>query len=82
MGIANGASKAAVGQLTRAMAEAWSGQGKNVNALAPRVFKTELTEVVSKDTECAVANAAQTCCGRNGQLDELAGPPQLFAGMH
>ena len=64
------------------MTEAWLGQGKNVNALAQGFFKTELTEVVFKDTECAAANAAQTCSGRNGQLDDLAGPRQFFAGMH
>ena len=32
-GIAYGASKGGVGQMTRAMAEAWSGDGINTNAI-------------------------------------------------
>src|SRR5690606_26102135 len=34
-GIAYGASKAGICQLTRAMAEAWSASGVNCNAIAP-----------------------------------------------
>ena len=41
-GIAYGASKAGVGQLTRAMAEEWSSDGVNVNAIGPGFFPTEL----------------------------------------
>ena len=44
-GIAYGASKAGVAQMTRAMAEAWSPFGINANAIAPGFFKTELTIV-------------------------------------
>jgi len=40
-GIAYGASKGGISQLTRAMAEAWSRDGINTNAIAPGFFPTE-----------------------------------------
>lgn len=73
-GIAYGASKGGVGQLTRAMAEAWSRHGITANALAPGFFPTELTGPVFSDPQLAERNAAQTCMGRNGELDDLVGP--------
>ena len=73
-GIAYGASKGGVGQLTRAMAEAWSPHGITANALAPGFFPTELTGAVFGDPERAARNAAQTCIGRNGDLADLVGP--------
>lgn len=73
-GIAYGASKGGVGQLTRAMAEAWSRHGITANALAPGFFPTELTGPVFGDPALAARNAAQTCIGRNGALADLVGP--------
>jgi gluconate 5-dehydrogenase len=73
-GIAYGASKGGIGQLTRAMAEAWSRHGITANALAPGFFPTELTEPVFSDPDLAKKNAAQTCIGRNGKLSDLTGP--------
>jgi NAD(P)-dependent dehydrogenase (short-subunit alcohol dehydrogenase family) len=73
-GVAYGASKGGVGQLTRAMAEAWSRHGITANALAPGFFPTELTGPVFSDPARAAANAAQTCIGRNGDLDDILGP--------
>ena len=73
-GIAYGASKAAIGQLTRAMAEAWSADGINANAIGPGFFPTELTGPVFADPERAAGNAAQTCIGRNGALEDMDGP--------
>lgn len=73
-GIAYGASKGAIGQLTRAMAEAWSPHGITANALAPGFFPTELTGPVFGNPELAARNAAQTCIGRNGALADLVGP--------
>lgn len=77
-GLAYGASKGGIGQLTRAMAEAWSGDGITANALAPGFFPTELTSAVFADPERAARNAAQTCIGRNGVLDDLIGPALFF----
>lgn len=73
-GIAYGASKAGIGQLTRAMAEAWSPQGITANAIGPGFFKTELTEAVFADPDRAERNARQTCIGRNGRLEDIDGP--------
>ncbi len=77
-GLAYGASKGGVEQLTRAMAEAWSASGITVNALAPGFFPTELTGPVFSDPELAARNAAQTCIGRNGELADLYGPLLFF----
>lgn len=73
-GVAYGASKAGVGQLTRAMAEAWSKDGITANAIGPGFFPTELTGPVFADPERAARNAAQTCVGRNGDLSDIDGP--------
>ncbi|MEP5728095.1 MAG: SDR family oxidoreductase [Sulfitobacter sp.] len=73
-GIAYGASKAGIAQLTRAMAEAWSKNGITANAIGPGFFPTELTAAVFDDPERAARNAAQTCAGRNGMLEDLDGP--------
>ncbi|XAT57254.1 SDR family oxidoreductase [Rhodobacteraceae bacterium IMCC1335] len=73
-GVSYGASKAGIAQLTRAMAEAWSGFGINANAIGPGFFPTELTGPVFADAERAARNAAQTCIGRNGDLSDIDGP--------
>lgn len=73
-GIAYGATKGGVAQMTRAMAEAWSGCGVTANAIGPGFFPTELTAPVFNDPERAARNAAQTCIGRNGRMEDLDGP--------
>jgi gluconate 5-dehydrogenase len=73
-GIAYGATKAGIGQLTRAMAEAWSPFGITANAIGPGFFPTELTAAVFDDPDRAARNAAQTCMNRNGRLEDIDGP--------
>ncbi|NRA99289.1 MAG: SDR family oxidoreductase [Rhodobacteraceae bacterium] len=73
-GIAYGATKGGIAQLTRAMAQAWSEQGITANALGPGFFPTELTAPVFDDKDRAARNAAQTCIGRNGVPEDLDGP--------
>ena len=73
-GLAYGASKGGIAQLTRAMAEEWSGDGICVNAIGPGFFPTELTKSVFDDAERAERNAMQTCIGRNGKLEDIDGP--------
>ena len=73
-GLAYGASKGGIAQLTRAMAEEWSRDGICVNAIGPGFFPTELTKSVFDDAERAERNAMQTCIGRNGKLEDIDGP--------
>ncbi|MBE1283759.1 MAG: SDR family oxidoreductase [Rhodobacteraceae bacterium] len=73
-GIAYGTTKAGLVQMTRAMAEAWSHDGITANAIGPGFFPTDLTAPVFADPERADRNAAQTCIGRNGRLDDIDGP--------
>ena len=77
-GLAYGASKGGIGQLTRAMAEAWSRDGITANALGPGFFPTELTAPVFADADRAARNAAQTCVGRNGTMADMVGPALFF----
>jgi NAD(P)-dependent dehydrogenase (short-subunit alcohol dehydrogenase family) len=72
-GLAYGASKGGITQLTRAMAEAWSRHGINCNAMAPGFFPTELTAPVYENPELLDRLAAQTTIGRNGELADLDG---------
>ena len=78
-GIAYGASKGGVAQMTRAMAEAWSGYGITANAIGPGFFRTELTAAVFNDPERAARNASQTCIGRNGEPEDIDGPVLFLA---
>lgn len=78
-GIAYGASKGGVEQMTRAMAEAWSRDGINANALAPGFFHTELTGPVFADPSVSAMHAAATCIGRNGEMADIEGPLLFLA---
>ena len=78
-GLAYGASKGGVSQLTRAMAEAWSRHGIMCNAIAPGFFPTALTESVFSDPETEARVAGQTTVGRNGRLEDLCGITVFFA---
>ena len=70
-----GASKGGIMQLTRAMAEAWSGNqsGITCNAIGPGFFKTGLTSVLYDQKDVIDALARKTIIGRNGELDDLKG---------
>ena len=74
-----GAGKGGVVQLTRAIAQAWSAQGITCNAIGPGFFPTPLTAAVFNNPELAARNAAQTCAGRNGKLEDLYGATVFLA---
>ena len=78
-GLAYGVSKGGVAQMTRAMAEAWSCDGINSNAIAPGFFRTELTAPVFADPNRAARNAEQTCIGRNGEPEDIDGTVLFLA---
>lgn len=78
-GLAYGASKGGVCQLTRAMAEAWSRHNIACNAIAPGFYPTSLTATLFDDPATAAKLAAQTAMGRNGEMADLFGATILFA---
>lgn len=68
-------SKAAIINLTRSLALEWGPQNVRVNAVAPAMFRTRMTEAVLQRSEAAIA--AATPMKRIGQPGELA-PSVLF----
>ena len=74
-GLPYGTSKGGVIQLTRSMAEAWSGSASGItcNAIAPGFFKTGLTASLFEDNTVIDALARQTIIGRNGIFEDLDG---------
>lgn len=74
-----GAGKGGVVQLTRAIAQEWSPHGVTCNAIGPGFFPTALTSAVFDNPELAQRNAAQTCIGRNGRLEDLYGATIFLA---
>ena len=70
------ASKAAVINLTRALAVEWGPQNIRVNCIAPGLFRTRMTEgIIAQGAEAAVANTSPL--RRIGQPGEIA-PTVLF----
>ena len=78
-GLAYGASKGGVCQLTRAMAEAWSRYGITCNAIAPGFFPTDLTAPVFSDPKQAQWVKNRALLRRHGKLEDLYGVTIFFA---
>lgn len=78
-GLAYGAAKGGICQLTRAMAEAWSRHHITCNAIAPGFFPTRLTKAIFDDPALAAERAARTAIGRNGEMNDLFGATIFFA---
>ncbi len=70
---AYGASKAAVGALTKSLAVEFAPHGVTVNAIAPGVFPTALNGELVSNTERGRELLMRTPMNRFGQLDEIAG---------
>jgi 2-dehydro-3-deoxy-D-gluconate 5-dehydrogenase len=67
------ATKAAVANLTRALANEWASLGINVNAIAPSYFSTSMTSALRGDAERAEALLARIPAGRWGEPEDLKG---------
>ena len=72
------ASKAALRQLTRAMAVDFGDFGVRVNSLCPGYIVTAMTSASHDDPEANEARAERTILGRWGQPDDLVGPCQFL----
>jgi len=76
---AYGVSKGAVSAMTRGLAEAWSRDGVNCNAIAPGYVPTGLTTGIFDGGERERWAANLTLIGRNSTLDDLRGVTLFLA---
>lgn len=67
------ASKGGIGQLTMALANEWSSQGVNVNAIAPGYIATDVTQALRDDEDRYQAILGRIPAGRWGTPDDLKG---------
>jgi NAD(P)-dependent dehydrogenase (short-subunit alcohol dehydrogenase family) len=76
---AYGASKAAVGSLTKTLAVEWSRHGVLVNAILPGLFRTELNAGLLDGTDRGREFLARSPIGRFGKVEELVGAAVFLA---
>ncbi|MBU2880815.1 2,5-didehydro-3-deoxy-L-galactonate 5-reductase [Psychrosphaera sp. B3R10] len=68
------ASKGAIGQLVKALANEWAGKGVNVNAIAPGYIDTDNTEALRNDPIRSKSILDRIPQGRWGTPDDFKGP--------
>jgi NAD(P)-dependent dehydrogenase (short-subunit alcohol dehydrogenase family) len=76
---AYGASKAAVGSLTKTLAVEWSRHGVLVNAILPGLFRTKLNASLLDGTDRGREFLARSPIGRFGKVEELVGAAVFLA---
>ena len=76
---AYGASKAAVGSLTKSLAVEWSRHGVLVNAILPGLFRTEMNAQLLDDTARGREFLLRSPMGRWGKVEELVGAAVFLA---
>lgn len=75
------ASKGAVGQLTRALANEWAPHGVQVNAIAPGYIETRMTTALRENPEREPAITSRIPAGRWGVTDDLKGAMVFLASQ-
>jgi 2-deoxy-D-gluconate 3-dehydrogenase len=73
------ASKGAVGQLTKALANEWAGKGLNVNAIAPGYIRTDNTAALQADATRNRQILERIPAGRWGDVSDLTGAAVFLA---
>ena len=73
------ASKGAIGQLTKALANEWAPKGVQVNAIAPGYIKTDNTAALQADPVRAPAILSRIPAGRWGEPDDFKGAVVFLA---
>ena len=68
------ASKGAVAQLTKALANEWAGRGVNVNAIAPGYMRTDNTAALQEDAVRSRQILERIPAGRWGEPPDIVGP--------
>ncbi|KAI0153082.1 hypothetical protein GGR57DRAFT_155215 [Xylariaceae sp. FL1272] len=67
------ASKGAVGQLTKSLANGWSDKGVTVNAIAPGYIATEMNTALLNDPDRLASISSRIPAGRWGTGDDFKG---------
>lgn len=75
------ASKGAIGQFTKALAHELAPRGIRVNALAPGVIDTPMTETTRANDAAISRFMMHTPLGRTGKPEELVGPVIFLASQ-
>jgi len=73
------ASKGAVGQLTKALANEWAKKGVNVNAIAPGYIRTDNTAALQADETRTRQILERIPAGRWGEVSDLTGAAVYLA---
>ncbi len=73
------AAKGGIVQLTKALANEWSSQGVNVNAIAPGYIRTQLNVHVWQDPERSEQTLTRIPSGRWGEAQDLQGTAIFLA---
>lgn len=73
------ASKGGVAQLTKALSNQWSGQGINVNAIAPGYIDTDMNSALMADEERQKSILARIPAGRWGKPEDFKGAALYLA---
>ena len=73
------ASKGAIAQLTKALANEWAGKGVQVNAIAPGYVRTDNTAALQSDPERSEQILVRVPAGRWGDPADFKGPVVFLA---
>lgn len=73
------ASKGAIGQLTKALANEWAAKGVNVNAIAPGYIATDNTQALQDDQDRSKSILERIPAGRWGKPEDFEGPIVFLA---